>query len=203
MKSVTIYFIAFISGAVVMAFEILGSRILAPDFGTSVFVWGSLIGIFMAGLSAGYFLGGKLSDRRTSFITLAVLLFMSGIVLLLFPLYGLPVSERISGLDLGPRLGPFAVSTALFFLPSLLMGMITPCCTRLLIREILKVGHGIGSLYAVSTLGSIIGTIGTSFFLITWTGTKASLLLIGGIMIATSVLAVLTRSPREQGDAVE
>jgi hypothetical protein len=85
-----IKFVVFICGAIVMSFEILGSRVLAPNFGSSVFVWGSLISVFLAGLSAGYYLGGRLADIDPSSRRLSLILIIPDFSLLTFPLTVFP-----------------------------------------------------------------------------------------------------------------
>ncbi len=178
-----IYGITFVSGAVVMAFEILGSRVLAPFFGNTIFVWGSLISVFMLGLAAGYYLGGRLSCRSNSFGGLALLLLAPALLISLFPLYAWPLCDWFFDLDLGQRLGPLMASLALFTLPTLFLGAVSPYTVQLLVGcQSQTAGRGAGNLYAVSTMGSILGTIGTSFFLILWLGTKASMTMLGTVL---------------------
>src|SRR3990172_305216 len=125
--------IVFICGAVVMSFEILGSRVLAPDFGNSIFVWGSLISVFLAGLSAGYYLGGRLSDVDPSSGKLALLIAVPAVFLITFPLYGTPVCNWIFMKDPGVRLSPLLASLILFFVPSVFLGSVSPYTARLMI----------------------------------------------------------------------
>lgn len=174
--------VVFICGALVMSFEILGSRVLAPNFGSSVFVWGSLISVFLAGLSAGYYLGGKIADVNPSTRKLAIIILIPAICLLTFPLYGEPISDMIFMQDLGIRLSPLLASMALFFVPSIFLGMVSPYTVKLMICSLHTSGKTVGTLYALSTLGSIVGTLVTSFYLITVAGIK--LLIMGqGILL--------------------
>lgn len=181
--------IAFCTGAVVMSFEILGSRVLAPTLGSSVFVWGALIGVVMTGLAIGYFGGGFLSDLCSSFRVLALLLFLPGLLLLFFPFYGYALLEVLSFFDLGPRLGPFVACLALFLLPTVFLGAVSPYSVRLLVHDLARLGRSVGLLYGFSTAGSIAGTLGTAFFLILWIGTRASFFLLGSLTLALSFLA--------------
>ncbi len=178
-----VYLITFLSGAVVMAFEILGSRVLAPFFGNSIFVWGSLISVFMLGLAAGYYAGGLLSSRGSSFRGLALLLFAPAVLISFFPVYAWPICESLFDLDLGQRLGPLMASLCLFTLPTAFLGTVSPYTVQLLVRDQRLAGQGAGNLYAISTCGSILGTIGTSFFLILWLGTKACMTLLGTVLL--------------------
>src|SRR4030043_1457535 len=109
--------IVFLSGAIVMSFEILGSRILAPHFGNDLFVWGSLIGVFLGGLTVGYWAGGRLADSITDLRCFALLLLAPGINLCLLPLYYDPVNYWIFDSNFGMRLDPLLASLLIFFLP--------------------------------------------------------------------------------------
>src|SRR5512139_2915038 len=123
--------VVFICGAIVMSFEILGSRVLAPNFGSSVFVWGSLISVFLAGLSAGYYLGGRIADINPSARKLSLMLLVPGILLLTFPVYSGPLSDWIFMKDLGVRLSPLIAATILFLLPSVFLGIVSPYTAKL------------------------------------------------------------------------
>jgi len=182
-----IKFVVFICGAIVMSFEILGSRVLAPNFGSSVFVWGSLISVFLAGLSAGYYLGGRLADINPSSRKLSLIITAPGFLLLTFPLYSGPISDWIFVHDLGVRMSPLMASSVLFLIPAVFLGIVSPYTAKLMICNLHTSGKTIGTLYALSTFGSIIGTLVTSFYLITLAGVNA---LIMGQGILLIVLAV-------------
>ncbi len=185
-----------------MSFEILGSRILAPNFGSSVFVWGSLISVFLAGLSAGYYLGGKFADIKPSTRKLGLIILSPGILFMTFPLYGYPISNWIFDLDLGIRMSPLFASMLLFFLPSVFLGAVSPYTAKLMICSLHTSGATVGTLYALSTLGSIVGTLLTSFYLITIAGTKTLIMVEGVILIAIALpfLIMNIRCSNEQSD---
>ncbi|HWR59066.1 MAG TPA: fused MFS/spermidine synthase [Thermodesulfovibrionales bacterium] len=182
-----IRFVVFICGAIVMSFEILGSRVLAPNFGSSVFVWGSLISVFLAGLSAGYYLGGKLADINPSSRKLSFFIIAPGLLFLTFPLYSAPISDWIFMKDLGVRLSPLLACIALFLVPAVFLGIVSPYTVKLLICSLHTSGRTIGTLYALSTLGSIIGTVVTSFYLITVAGTNALIMAQGILLVVMAV----------------
>jgi hypothetical protein len=186
----TIYVIAFFSGAVVMSFEMLGSRVLAPDFGNSIILWGSLISVFLGGLALGYFLGGQVADRWQSFGGLAALLLVPTLLIGTFQYYGWTVSNWLAEQDMSEQSGTLLASLALFFLPTVFLGTVSPYTVRLLVRDAQRVGRGAGSLYAASTVGSIIGTLVTSFQLILWLGVRTSINLLACILFALAVMAV-------------
>ena len=182
-----ILIIVFLCGAMVMSFEILGSRVLAPNFGNSIFVWGSLISVFLAGLSAGYYGGGKVADRKPSTAKLALIIFAPGTLFLTFPLYSTGISDWIFMQDVGIRMSPLIASMFLFFVPSVFLGAVSPYTAKLMISSLHTSGATIGTLYALSTLGSIVGTLLTSFYLITVAGVKSLIMAEGIILIVIAI----------------
>ena len=158
--------VVFVSGAVLMGLEIVGSRVLAPYFGNSIFVWGSLISVVMAALSVGYYWGGWLSAREPSYSRLLILLVIPGVLIFLLPFIYPTVNEWIAGIDFGTRLNPLIASSIYFLLPGVFLGTISPYVIRLAATQLSTVGSTAGTLYAVSTCGSIFGTLLTAFYLI-------------------------------------
>ena len=194
--------IVFLCGAMVMSFEILGSRVLAPNFGSSVFVWGSLISVFLAGLSAGYYLGGKAADILPSTRKLALIILLPGLLFITFPLYSAGISYWIFTKDLGVRLSPLLASLALFFIPSVFLGAVSPYTAKLMLSSLHTSGTTIGTLYALSTCGSIAGTLLTSFYLITVAGVKFIIMVEGMILLMLSMSLFLIRNSRAPEDRV-
>jgi len=181
--------IVFLTGCIVMSFEILGSRILAPHFGNDIFVWGSLIGVFLSGLTVGYWGGGRLADYIADLRCFASLLLVPGIILCLLPLYYDPVNYWVFDTNLGIRLEPLLASMMLFFLPSVFMGSVIPYAVKLHVKRLDLLGTQVGNLYAISSIGSIAGTILTSFYLITWFGVRR-IILGEGILLIIMALGV-------------
>ena len=172
MKKTLLELIVFICGAVVMIFEIVGSRILGPYIGTSIFVWTSLIGIILASLSLGYWFGGKMADKNPSYKQLAWIIIIAAFFI------GLTITGKDSLLNLlsrqftGIRIQA-VVSTIFLFAPaSVFLGMVTPYAVRLKIKDVQSSGRTVGNLYAISTIGSIIGTFLAGFVLIPFLGTN-------------------------------
>ena len=184
-----VYFISFLTGAALMGLEMVGSRVLAPAFGSSIFVWGSLIGVVLTALSLGYYSGGYLSDRQPRVSPLTAVIALSGAWISLIPRMGKAALPLLSSLPGG--LGPLAASFGLFFIPSALLAMVSPWCMRLLIRSVEGSGHSAGLLYAVSNAGSIVGTFGTTFVLIPRIGTDAILSFIAFILLSLAVVMAL------------
>ena len=161
-----LYAVVFVCGADLMALEIVGSRMLAPYFGNSIFVWGSLISVVLAALSLGYWLGGIAADRWPRLSVLATLIAVPGVIIALLPFVYPGLNRGIADSNMGARLGPLVSSLLLFLVPSVFLGTVSPFAVRLQARAVASVGSTAGGLYAVSTAGSIVGTLVTAFYLI-------------------------------------
>lgn len=151
-----------------MGIELLGGRILAPFFGSSVHIWGSIITVFMLSLSLGYLLGGKLSTRAASLATYGLIFLIAAITILPIALFGQWLMEMVFLNIEDSRYGSLVASMVLFFIPTVILGMLSPYSVRLLVKNSHESGQVAGKLYFVSTLGSALGTIVTSFYLILW-----------------------------------
>lgn len=163
-----IYLLAFSSGFCIMGIELLGGRILAPFFGSSVHIWGSIITVFMLSLSFGYLAGGKLSTKAASLKRYGLIFICAGIAILPVAFSAQSIMEAIFLAIEDTRYGSLLASMALFFIPTVILGMISPYSVRLLVTDKNKSGQVAGFLYFVSTLGSALGTIITSFYLVLW-----------------------------------
>jgi len=183
----------FVSGAAVMALELLGSRLLAPVFGNSIFVWGSLIGVVLAALSSGYYLGGKLADRKPFLQTLSILIFGAGVLVLALPTFAPPVMDFMVRLNLGERYSPLLAVVILLGPPSVLLGMVSPYAIRLAARTVEAVGVASGNLYALSTFGSIVGTFLTVFVLIPEFGVNKIIIIVGVCLLVVAFLGLGVR----------
>ena len=193
--------VVFVSGAVLMGLEMTGSRVLAIHFGSSIYVWGAIIGIFLAALSLGYYSGGMLADRKPTFYLLNILLLIAGFWLMLIPFYANAICRAVLQLNPGERLGPLLSTMILFGGPSVLLGMVSPYSVRLAAREIERMGNVSGRLYALSTFGSIAGTLLTAFWLIPAIGVR-TLLQVLGLCLILLPLAVLPRSYKRKALAL-
>jgi spermidine synthase len=174
---------ALITGGVVMALEILGSRLLAPVFGNSLFVWGALIGVILAAMSSGYAFGGWASDRYRVGSVLAGLLLFSGCWTLLIAWAGQVAMLWVSQMIEDPRWGPSVAASVLLAPPAFGLSGVLPALLRLSVVDIGHLGRHSGGMIALSTLGSLAGTWGTAFFLLSWLGTKALVASLGGIQL--------------------
>jgi spermidine synthase len=188
-----IYAVAFVTGAIVMSFEMLGSRYLNPYFGSGIYTWASLISTVLAALTVGYFLGGSLADRRPAAPVLALTVLVGSVYLLLLPLFAQAVLEWVlAGFD-DVRSGSLTAAMAIMFLPVALLGMYSPFAIRLLLRSAHRSGMVSGTVYGISTAGSIVGTLGTTFFLIPAMGSRAITLALGTAGVAAALVLMVAR----------
>lgn len=179
---------AFTTGAVVMALEILGSRLLAPVFGSSLFVWGALIGVVLAAMSSGYAAGGWWADRRSPTVVLSVLLLGSGMWTLLLAWLAQPVVFFVAQWFQDPRWGPCLAASVMLAVPAFGLSGVLPALLRLAIADMGHLGRHTGGMIAVSTIGSLIGTWGTSFYLLTWLGSKTLVAILGLVLVGLGFL---------------
>ena len=174
-----IYFAAFATGAIVMSFEMLGSRYLNPFFGSGIYTWAALISTVLAALTAGYFLGGFIADRTVSAAVLGAVITGASIYLVALPSFAESILSFVFDKIDNIRLGSLCSAFAIMFLPVTLFGVYSPFAIRLVLRTAQRSGMVSGAVYGVSTAGSIVGTLGTTFFLIPVIGTRAITLLLG------------------------
>jgi len=181
-------FTALVTGAIVMALEILGSRLLAPVFGNSLFVWGALIGIILAAMSSGYAFGGWASDRYRVAAVLAWLLLGSGAWTLLMSWMGQGAIFQVAKLVEDPRWGPSLAACVLLAPPAFGLSGVMPALLRLAVVDMGYLGRHTGSMIALSTVGSLAGTWGTAFFLLSWLGTQTLVATLGVIQLLLGLL---------------
>jgi spermidine synthase len=186
--SVMIYGIAFVTGAIVMSFEMLGSRYLNPYFGSGIYTWASLISTVLMALTIGYFLGGWLADRTASLSVLAVTVLVASLYMLVLPSFAQPLLELLAADIDDVRTGSLVASVAILLFPVTFFGMFSPFAIRLMLRSAQSSGMVSGTVYGVSTFGSIVGTLGTTFFLIPTIGTRAITLWLGAAGIACGLI---------------
>ena len=160
--------VAFISGFCIMTIEMLGARILSPYFGGSLSVWGSIITIFMVALAMGYLIGGRLSTQNPNAVTFAIFFIGAAVFSLPVILLADAIMEPIFLTIEDPRYGSLIASIFLFFIPTSILGMISPYSVRLMVETHEHSGHMAGLLYFISTIGSAAGTLGTSFYFVLW-----------------------------------
>lgn len=193
------YILVFVCGAVLMGMQFAGSRVLNPHFGSSIFVWGGLIGVFMVALAAGYYVGGIAADRMPSFGVLCGIVAGAASLLIVIPTFAVPLCSAIDDAFTGPRAGPLIASTLLFFLPAMLLAMVVPFSVRLMARRLATVGNVTGTLYALSTGGNIAGVLFTTFVLIPAIGVRNLVFTLGATLVVTAIAGLgIARMTRAQ-----
>jgi spermidine synthase len=188
--------IVFITGAVVMALELVGSRIVAPFLGTSIYVWTSLIGVILASLSLGYYWGGRLADKKPDYRTFSLLILTSAILTGIIGVIKNPVLDAVISLIPDIRVSAVVAAAILFAPASILLGTISPYAIRLRMESLEHSGATVGTLYAISTVGSIIGTFAAGFFLISFLGSRNILILLSIILFTVYFLASSGKNSR-------
>jgi spermidine synthase len=188
MKKFILEITVFICGALVMIYEIIGSRLLSPYIGSSTYVWTSLIGVILGALSFGYWLGGKWADRRPDIKILAFVIFLAGGLVSLTILLQNIILSFIAQSPLILEFKSLLAAILLFAPASVLLGFVTPYAVKLKMEDLKDAGKTVGRLYALSTVGSILGTFLAGFFLIPFVGSTRTLYLIGGSLIGLSIL---------------
>jgi spermidine synthase len=176
-----------LSGASVLVLEILGTRVLGPYYGVSLFLWSALIAVTLAALAAGYALGGRLADRSSGSGRLAALLALAGAWVLATPWLRGPVTHATAGLGLRGEV--LASAALLFFPPLLLLGAVSPFAIRLSLRSLEQVGRTSGAVFALSTLASLAAALLTGFVLIPVLGVDRLLMLVAVALFAAAGLA--------------
>jgi len=164
--------IIFLSSALVLVLEMVAARLIAPFVGVSLYSWTAIIGTVLAGLSIGNWIGGVMADRKASqraagFVLLAAAA-SAFLILLILPRIAGPIQTS----DLSLAGSSLALTMALFFLPALLLGIVTPLLTTLALQYSERTGHIIGMMHALAALGSILGTFATGFWLVQWFGSR-------------------------------
>ena len=156
------------SGFYVMLVELLGGRFIAPYFGSSVYVWGSVIFVFMVGLAIGYLLGGIYSRHNPSVARLCGILMVSATATLPMLLFGESLLDFVFSNIIDPRGGSLIACVLLYFVPTIFAGMVSPYAIRIIIQNRESSGYDAGYLYFVSTIGSAAGTLLTAFYFVLW-----------------------------------
>jgi len=189
--------LVFISGMTSLALEMCASRLLAAYFGTSLFIWANLIGLILVYLTVGYFIGGRLADRYPSEQVLCTITAMAALSISILPFISQVIlTWSITGLEqvsVSIFFSSLLGTILLFAVPVTLLGLVSPFAIRLVTKEVGRSGKTSGSLYAISTLGSILGAFLPVLWLIPAFGVRRTLLIFGVILFAASLWGLRSR----------
>jgi spermidine synthase len=184
--------IVFVSSACIMILELVAGRIIAPYVGVSLYTWTSVIGVVLAGISLGNYLGGWLADRWASLRLLGAIFLLGGLsslgILAVDVMDKLTTLDRLTANNLSLVIEIVGLTVILFFVPCAILGTISPVVAKLAVRDLAKTGRTVGKIYAAGSVGSIVGTFATGFVLISWFGTHA---IVWGVALVLLVLGLL------------
>lgn len=183
-----------------MSLELLGGRVLAPYFGSSIHVWGSIITVFMLSLALGYLAGGRLSVRNPSLLRFGSIFLLGAVLMYPLVLFSEPAMQLIFDAIEDPRYGSLVASAFLFMVPTIILGMISPYSVRLLVKSVERAGQIAGRLYFVSTLGSSLGTLATSFYFVLHFEINTILIMLTLALVVMFVIALLSHRLGVMGD---
>ena len=190
----------FTAGMTSLAVEVSASRLLGIVFGTSNLVWANIIGLMLVYLTAGYFLGGRWADRSPSLRTFYRLLAWAAFTAGLVPAVAHPVlrfaAKAVENFDAAVMAGSFFAVLVLFAAPVTLLGCISPFAIRLALSDSAQAGRVSGQMYAISTLGSIVGTFAPTLWLIPTIGTARTFLVFAGALLLVALIGLWRESPR-------
>ena len=181
--------IAALCGAVVMILELVGARMSAPFFGTSIYVWTAMIGVILGALSVGYWYGGVMADRKADDDGLMRIIFFAACTVLLTVMVQGWLLPKVADLPVDLRLQALLGAFLLFAPPALLLGIVSPYVAKLRLSSISTVGQSIGRLYAAGTLGSIVGTFLAGYWLVAWFGNHTLGLALVAVLVLVSFSA--------------
>ncbi len=195
-----LYIIAFTGGMTTLAVELSASRLLGNVFGNSNLVWANVIGLMLLYLTVGYFIGGRIADRSPRSSLLLKIVIWSAFLCALIPIVSRPVAtmaaEAVFGAEAALALGSFLSILVLFSVPVTMLGTISPFVIRLAVNRVEESGKVAGQVYAISTLGSLVGTFLPVLWLIPEIGTFRTFLLFAGILYAIALIGALRTSGR-------
>src|SRR5688572_1299868 len=195
-------FTVFISGMTVLAAELTAGRLIGNVFGTSNLVWASIIGLFLIYLTLGYFIGGKWADQNPTATAMYRILAWGAFTLGLIPYIAGPVlksaASAFEALSVGIMAGSFIAVLVLFSVPITLLGTISPFAIRLLVDDTSKAGQISGQIYAISTLGSFIGTFLPTLITIPTIGTRLTFLLFGLVLLTVALIGLWKYASRQE-----
>ncbi len=181
----------FVTGFAIMVLELVGSRVIGPYYGVSLYVWASLIATAMVALALGYWLGGRIADAKVHPDYLYGAILVAAVLSVLIPVLRRPILQLTS--PLGVRLGALTSALMLFLPPITALGVVSPYAVRLYARALEQVGRSAGTLYAISTVGSVLGTLITGFVLIPSLAMDKTLYFLGALLAVASTLYWVTR----------
>jgi MFS family permease len=194
-----LYCTSVICGFCMMALEMMGGRFLQPVFGTGIDVWCAIISVFILSLSVGYVLGGRIADRFHTNRALAWVILIAGCYYLLLPIFARPATDAFGEAMHGSTVGSLVAALVLFLPPSLLLGCVSPMLVKLVFDLPERIGRITGTLYAIGSVGNVLGTLTAVYVLLWLFSLNANMIGMGVILCLTALLhfykPMTSRSP--------
>lgn len=187
-RRLVLFGVSFYSGLGTMAFEMVLGRALVPYFGGTIYTWGALIAVFLVGMSLGFFAGGRLADRYPRIAVIGMSFAIGGALVFATPLFAEDICLALLDAIEDVRYGALVASVALAFLPAMFFAAVSPVAVRLVLEDVEHSGSTVGLMSALNTVGSIVGTVGTSFVLVPLMGSKAIFAALGGATLACGLM---------------
>ena len=188
MRIYALYATSIIAGFCMMALEIMGGRVLYPVFGSSIDVWAAIISVFILSMSIGYVVGGRIADRSHTNGPLGWVILTAGVFFCLTPWYGMPLMIGLGESIHTARWGVLLAAFLLFLLPSLMLGMVSPILVKLVFTSAEKVGSTTGTLYAVGSVGNVLGILVSDYVLLAYFSLNSNILVMGAVLCALGLL---------------
>jgi predicted membrane-bound spermidine synthase len=189
-----------VAGMTTLGAELSASRLLDPFFGNSLVVWASIIGLMLLYLTVGYYIGGRWADKDPRHTTLFQITAWGAFLIGLVPLIARPVlrwsAEGLAQFNVGILAGSFLGVLILFSIPITLLGTVSPFAIRLTLRDVEHGGNTSGSVYAISTLGSLLGTFLPVLILIPLLGTQLTFFFLSMVLLLVSLGGLLGTQPK-------
>lgn len=199
-KQGAILFIGFMLGAALMGVEMAAIRMMTPYFGSAIEIWACMIATVMLSLMAGYYLGGAVADRAPRSEVLGVVVLVAGLYLLSVPLFATPMLDwMLTNLGYDPPAALMA-SVALMFVPMTLLSFFSPYAVRMLLADAQHGGRVAGSVYSITTLGNVAGTLGAPLYLMRYLGSRDIMFTFAAVIVVGGIGLILLRM-RARADA--
>jgi predicted membrane-bound spermidine synthase len=193
MRLFALYATSILCGFCLMALELLASRLIQPVHGSSVDVWAAIITVFILSLSVGYVIGGRLADHARTNLPLGWVILVSGLFFVLLPSYALAFTHSLPEDMQAARWGSLVSSLVLFLPPSILLGCISPMLVKLVFVSAERVGRTTGTLYAVGSVGNVLGILAANYVLLPWFPLNPTLIVMGVVLLALGLAHILIR----------
>jgi predicted membrane-bound spermidine synthase len=190
-SGIPFYVTAMVAGFCMMGFEIFAGPMLEPLFGKGNDVWAGIISVFILSLSVGYTVGGYVVDWMRTHLALGSVLMLAGVMYVTMPLYAWTVVEGLLTIIPESRIGSLVASMIIYFIPSFLLGMVSPMLVKLVFRGVDALGQTTGTIYLVAAVGNVLGVLVTNFVFLDYLGVSQTLVGMGVVLFVTGAWQVL------------